>query len=240
MKTQVMHQDHRCNSSKGFYFNPCDNKKGYKITIFVDNKESWITPWAKKIRDITHAYHDVELCFDKKDIKAGDIAFLLGCTKILSRKYLKKNKLNLVVHESKLPKGRGWSPVSWQILEGVNEIPIVLFRADEGLDEGPVFLNDKILFDGTELLPDIKKKQGIKTVEIVLKFLEQWPNLEAKDQKGKPSYYSKRTGADDQIDINKTIAENFNHLRIVDNEHYPAWFEYKGHKYILKIYQQKK
>ncbi|KPA15158.1 methionyl-tRNA formyltransferase [Candidatus Magnetomorum sp. HK-1] len=219
------------------YFNPNESRKGYNLTIFVDNKDSWITPWAVKIRNIIKSFHNVNLCFDKNDIITGDIAFLLGCTKMLSNKYLKKNKLNLVVHESRLPKGRGWSPMAWQILEGINEIPVVLFKAEKKLDEGPIFLQDTIHLNGTELLPEIREKQGLKTVEIVLKFLEKWPDLKVKKQEGEPTYYPKRTYADDQLDVNKTITENFNHLRIVDNNLYPAWFDFQGNKYLLKIYK---
>jgi methionyl-tRNA formyltransferase len=30
------------------------------------------------------------------------------------------------VHESALPQGQGWSPMTWQILEGASPIPVTL------------------------------------------------------------------------------------------------------------------
>ena len=36
-------------------------------------------------------------------------------------------------------------------------------------------------------------------------------------------------------DSNKSLKEQFNLLRIVDNINYPAFFELDRHKYILKI-----
>ena len=35
--------------------------------------------------------------------------------------------------------------------------------------------------------------------------------------------------------INKTIKEQFNLLRIVDNNYYPAFFEYNGYRYKIQI-----
>ena len=52
-----------------------------------------------------------------KDLVAGDICILLSC-ELLDKEQLALHKHNLVVHESDLPKGQGWSPMTWQILEG--------------------------------------------------------------------------------------------------------------------------
>ena len=49
--------------------------------------------------------------------------------KIIEKEFLSKHKHNIAVHESSLPKGRGWAPLFWQILEGKNTMPIVLFEA---------------------------------------------------------------------------------------------------------------
>ena len=38
-----------------------------------------------------------------------------------------------------------------------------------------------------------------------------------------------------KLDIDKTIRDQFQLLRIVDNEKYPAYFELNGCKYILRI-----
>ena len=48
-----------------------------------------------------------------------------------------------------------------------------------------------------------------------------------KKQKGRPSYFKKRTKKDSEININKNIKSQFNLLRIVDNDNYPAFFNLK-------------
>jgi len=40
---------------------------------------------------------------------------------------------------------------------------------------------------------------------------------------------------DSRLDIDRSIKEQFNLLRVVGNEEYPAFFEINGHKYLLKI-----
>jgi methionyl-tRNA formyltransferase len=146
-----------------------------------------------------------------------------------------RNTHNLVIHESELPKGRGFSPVAWQVLSGKNIIPVCLFDAVAELDSGPIYLRDNIELNGTELMPEIRKKQGNKTVELCLRFLLMWPDIEVYEQQGEPDSYRKRNRRDDQLNVEKSIAQQFDHLRIVDNERYPAWFELRGRKYIIKI-----
>jgi len=217
-------------------YNPTEDKRGYTISILVDNPSSWIVPWASILKDKLSVFHKTKLCFSESDVYHGEFLFILGYTKILSKEILSRNKLNLVIHESALPFGRGWSPVAWQVLEGRNEIPVVLFDAQEELDTGPIYLRDVIILDGTELLPEIRRKQGVKTVEMVLKFLSMWPELKPVKQSGSASFYARRRSEDDVLDVNSTISENFDHLRVVDNEKYPAWFVFRGKKYIVKIY----
>jgi len=220
-------------------YNPPQEKKGYSITLFTDSMNSWIIPWVQQIKDILSPFHNVTTCYRKDDLSEGDFNFLLGCTKILEKEFLCLHRHNLVVHESDLPLGKGWSPLSWQIVQGASEIPVVLFETGEQLDGGPIFIKDRIVFQGNELLPEIRIKQGLKTIELVLKFLNQWPDITPLMQSGEDSYYRKRTEKDDRLDIKKSIAEQFNHLRIIDNQKYPAWFEIRGKKFKILIYDYK-
>ena len=54
---------------------------------------------------------------------------------------------------------------------------------------------------------------------------------------GKGNFNKRRYPKDSQLDINKTIKQQFNHLRINDNELYPSFFYHKGQKYIIKIFK---
>jgi len=211
--------------------------KKYKISILIDKANSWPHPYVKKLAvKLSARNHIVNIFNTYTKLKKADFLFIVGYTKKIPPEYLKLHKHNLIVHESGLPQGRGFAPLFWQVLEGKNKIPIVLFDATAKIDAGPVFMKDKIILSEGELNNAIRDKQGKKTVELLTKFVDNYEALKSKAQKGKSSFYRRRTKKDSRLDINKTIAEQFNLLRIVDNECYPAFFNYKGHTYILKIY----
>lgn len=204
------------------------------IQLLVDNPTSWIVPYAVKLKKlITKRFNfPVILIHNHEDVVKGDVLCLLSCEKIFKK--LNYNDYNLVVHESELPYGKGWSPLTWQVLEGKCKIPITLFEATEAVDSGRIYAQDVIELNGSELLSEIKHKQGLKTIDLILKFFNCFP-MEGKKQKGKETFYKRRTLKDSELDIDKTITEQFDLLRISDNERYPAYFLMNGVKYLLRI-----
>jgi len=210
------------------------------IQILID-KNSWIVPFGKRLaRILMERKHQTKIIYSVNNIKKGDILLILGWRSILLQKILVKNRHNLVVHESALPRGKGWSSLAWQILEGKNKIPITLFEAGEKVDSGKIYFQDKMEFEGHELVDELRLRQGEKTIELVLKFIENYPKVKGRKQKGKESFYPRRTPKNSEININKTLKEQFNLLRVVDNKKYPAFFNYSGRKYILKIFKTEK
>lgn len=211
------------------------SNRGFKLTILVDDPASWILPWARRMLACLSKTHCAVMVHDAESVPEGDVCFLLGCMKLLSPDILSRNRNNIVVHESDLPEGRGFSPVAWQVLAGVRCIPVTLFEATAEMDAGPVWLRSTIWLDGTELLPELRKKQGEKTVEMCLDYLARRESLTPVPQRGPASRFRRRTREDDRLDPEKTIAEQFDHLRIVDNHRYPAWFRLRGRRYRLTI-----
>lgn len=209
-----------------------------RITILTD-KSSWMNKYDIALKQELEALgHEVDILNSKKDLTNGDIAFFLSCFEIISKKYLDLHKNNIVVHASDLPSGKGWSPTSWQILEGKNEIPLTLFEAVEAVDAGDWYLKDKLLLHGNELIDEWQEKLGKKIIEMCLHYVKNYGKIACTKQEGITSFYPKRTQADSKLDINKSIKEQFNLLRISDNDKYPAFFEFNNKKYILKIYNE--
>ena len=214
-------------------------KKPRKVTVVVDNP-SWILPHAEElVRLIREEGDDATLARAYDQVPKGDVAFYLGCVKITPPEVLRRNRRNLVVHESDLPRGKGFSPLTWQILEGKSDIPICLLEADEQVDSGNIIFRDMMHFEGHELIDEMRQVQGQKTIELCLRFLRAPIPLEGEPQQGEESFYPRRTPKDSELDVNKTILEQFNLLRVVDNERYPAFFQVGGKKYFLKIYKGK-
>lgn len=206
------------------------------IQILVDNPNSWIIPYVLDlVKDLQRLNHKVVLRHSAKEVNEGDVLCLLACEQIF--KDLHKNKYNLVVHESALPKGKGWSPVSWQVLEGKKRIPVTLFEADKKVDSGVIYNQKDIVLKGDELWPEIKQKQGEISIELILEFIDQYPNIIGVPQIGDESFYEKRTANSSKLNVNKSIQDQFDLLRICDNQRYPAFFEMDGIKYFFKIYK---
>lgn len=205
-----------------------------KIQLLCDTPQSWIVPYAKDfVSELKKLSHNASLIFDNKLVEKGDVLIMLSCEKIF--KELNLNTYNLVIHESNLPAGKGWSPLTWQILEGKNEIPVTLFEAAEKVDSGAIYLQEFIRLEGHELLDEIKHQQWLVTKKLILTFISKHSTIKAIEQKGNESFYPRRTSVDSKLDINKTLLEQFNLLRTVSNNSYPAYFEHLGHRYEIKI-----
>lgn len=214
--------------------------KPRNISVVVDNG-SWILPFATHLVDILNEKGDrAKLCRAHQEIGNGAAAFYLGCIKIAPPDILQRNHRNLVVHESALPQGKGFAPMAWQILEGQHKIPVCLLEAVDGVDSGPVIYRDKIILSGDELHDEWRRLQGEKTVELCLRFLNENTPPKGDPQTGAETFYTRRRPEDSRIDPAKTIAEQFDLLRIVSNKDYPAFFEYRGQRYILKIEKDEK
>ena len=112
--------------------------RSLKINILT-SKSSWMNLFDKTLKtELENRGHTVKLISSKTELEKADISFFLSCFEIVGPEYLKKSDHNIVVHESDLPRGKGWSPASWQILEGKNVIPVMLFEAVEAFDAGSV------------------------------------------------------------------------------------------------------
>ena len=200
----------------------------------LTSPNQWFVPYAKKLADF---FGGARVLFDHEAIEEGfDILFILSYHRIVPPEYLRKNGHNIVVHASDLPKGKGWAPMFWQILEGKNEIPFTLFEAADGVDNGDVYMKRTLKLDGYELNAELRRKQAEFILKMCQEFVKERIYLQKPlPQEGEESFYPKRTPEDSRLDPDKTLREQFNLLRIVDNDAYPAFFEIDGHRYVLKI-----
>ena len=130
-----------------------------KIAFLLDRSNNWLASHLTHFKRDLHGF-DVKVSYDEESITGNELVFVLGFTKLLRGEVLKKNKMLLVVHESDLPKGRGFSPVQWQILEGKNEIVVCLISAAENADSGDIFETVLLKLDGSELHDEIREKQA--------------------------------------------------------------------------------
>lgn len=218
-----------------------NTKKFAGIAIVTDRKNwinTFIPAWLPKLKPLAE---EIVWLHDLDDMTPGDVAFYLGFEQIVPPAVLAKHTHNLVVHASDLPRGKGWSPLTWQILEGRNEIPVCLFEAAEEVDSGPIYLQHTLKFRGTELIDEMRVALGNVTFELCTAFLERYPDIVAQGtpQSGEPTYYPRRTPADSRLNPDLPLRDQFPLLRVADNERYPCYFELDGDTFVIKVEKKK-
>ena len=212
--------------------------KKYKVTFLLDKSNLWFEKQLKKHDFKLNNKYIFKISKNPKNIKNQNIVFPLSYTKILPEDFLQKNELILVAHPSKLPKDKGFAPLQYQILKNKNKVYMSLIKAAKKVDAGPIYFQNSFILNGTELSDEIRNVQGIQVLNIIKKFLIKYPNVKPTKQIGKGNFNKRRYPKDSQLNINKTIKQQFNHLRINDNELYPSFFYYKDQKYIIKVFKE--
>lgn len=212
-------------------------RKKFKVSFLLDKSNNWFEKYLLKFNFNLKNRYIFKISKKPNSIINQDIVFALSYTKILTENFLLKNKLNLVVHSSKLPEDKGFSPVVNQVLKGKNIIDVSLIEIVKKVDTGDIFLRDKFKLNHTDLSKDIREKQATATLKIIKKFLLKYPNIKKRRQLGRGNFNKRRNALSNKLDIDKSIRSQINILRIADNENYPCFFKYKKKIFKLKIYK---
>lgn len=211
-----------------------------KIQILI-SKGSWANKYKEKITKSLKKFSDNIIFFDdhKKLKKGFDINIIFSYFSKIPKKYLFYSKNNLVPHESQLPKGKGMSPLTWQIIEKKNKIYFSLIEASKKIDGGSIYYQKPVKFKKDLLFQEIKEIQLLENLKLIKKFIihlknkKEIPSFIKKNGTG--SFYRKRTPLDSELNINRSLKSQFNLLRISDYNNYPAFFKIFGKKYKIKI-----
>jgi methionyl-tRNA formyltransferase len=207
-----------------------------KISILCSSASHPVYPhlerWAKEVG----ALHKVELVQKRAELSGGDILFLISCHEIISRDDRGRYGIALVIHASDLPEGRGWSPHIWQILEGKNDIVVSLVEAEDQVDTGAIWEQRRLVLEGHELSSEINEKLFAIELTLMSSAVETAGRSSPVPQDGRaPTYYPRRTQADSRLDPHRSIEEQFDLLRVADPLRYPAYFNLRGYRYLVRI-----
>lgn len=87
---------------------------------------------------------------------------------------------------------------------------------------------------------EINELRGIQSgisIRMCRAFIQRYPDIVAQGikQQWEATCYARHRPEDSRFDPDRILREQFNLLRVVDNERYPAFFELDGEHYILKI-----
>lgn len=207
-----------------------------KITVICSDPKHIIFPYLEDWKKKNYLSHEIIIVNSSKDITSGDILFLISCTEIITSEIRNRFSKTLLIHESDLPKGRGWSPLQWLIVEGVNRIPLTLLEALDKVDSGPIWAKRFVDFEGHELVDEITLKIFTEKINLLDFAINNFNSIIPEPQsQGNSSYYPRRFPKDSEIDVNRSISEQFNKIRIADEVRYPCFFKFKDYKYKILL-----
>jgi methionyl-tRNA formyltransferase len=208
-----------------------------KITLLCTDAAHPVNAYLQSWKDEQKSVHEVELVRSKSQLEGGQILFLVSCSEIIRQADREKYLVTLVLHASDLPKGRGWSPHIWEIVNGADYITLSLLEAEDKVDRGRIWAKKRIDVPAHALWDEINHLLFTTEIELIDLAVKNFRRLTPQLQTAAASatYYPKRTPQDSQIDPNKTIAEQFNQMRVCDPNRFPAFFVYLGQRYTVKL-----
>ena len=150
------------------------------------------------------------------------IIFFIHWSKLIKKSIFKKF-LCIQFHSSRLPKGRGGSPIQNQILSNIKKTKISAFKVSGSLDSGPICLQGNLSLHGNA--QSIFEKMEAKSIHMIQKIIKN-KNLKFKEQIGKPSFFKRREPIESEINVykTKTINKLYDFLRMLDARDYPKAF----------------
>jgi methionyl-tRNA formyltransferase len=206
-----------------------------RIVILCSDPDHPVMPHLRAWQEKMEGGHEVRIAQDVAEVGEGDFLFLVSCLAIVGREVRERFGHVLVLHASDLPRGRGWSPHIWSVLNGENRLCVSLIDAADPVDSGDIWQQREILLDGSELHDEINAALFAAELALMDWAVANCGSARPRAQQGEASHCPRRRPADSQVPVEATLAEIFDRLRVADPARFPAFFEHRGHRYKLMI-----
>jgi methionyl-tRNA formyltransferase len=190
-----------------------------------------ITSWAIK----NNSDVDLKIVTDKALLTGGKFLILVSVSEIFPTELISLYDQTFVIHGSNLPKGRGWSPIVWELLSGETTFTMSLIEAAHPVDSGKIWRKLEFEIPKSSLFEEIQKLIGDATVNLIEDLLLTHESIVPVSQSGSISQYPRRSPSDSELDPKQSLESNFDLLRVSDPNRYPAHFWLHGKKYKLTI-----
>ncbi len=207
------------------------------ITILCSSKAHPVNEMLLRWIEKSRIAHHVRLVRSKRELGAGDILFLISCGELIAEQERRNFKKTLVIHASDLPKGRGWSPHIWELSEGADVITVSLLEAQDKVDSGDIWKKRYVSIPQHALYDEINELLFSAESELMDFAVQNFENIvpSPQDCHVEPTYYSRRTPSDSELNPQQSIANQFNLIRVCDPERFPAFFKLHGYTYKLTL-----
>jgi len=206
-----------------------------KISVLCSNTNHPVYKRLQNWVDEKTEQHEISLVHQKAELVGGDILFLVSCTDVIPLVNRQKYNSCLVLHASDLPKGRGWSPAIWELLDGSTVVTVSLIEAVDNVDTGMIWKKLSASIPVDALWNEINDIIFSLELEIMEFAIENYTHIIPYEQATdvEPTYFHRRTPENSELNPSLTISEQFNLMRICDPVRYPAFFKLHGQNYRL-------
>ena len=208
-----------------------------KIDILITDKTHPVLQYLDAWKNASSQRHHVAIHFELSKKMRGDILFLISCAVKINTSIRSRYAHVVVLHASDLPKGRGWSPHIWAVLNNEPRITVCSLVAEDAIDTGDIWAKTSFEVAPSDIYCDINHKlfeAELHLLEETIRLIEdgETPCLQSDAE---VSYFRKRTPADSELDPDMTLRDLFNTIRVCDPRRYPAFFDMHGTRYCLEI-----
>lgn len=159
---------------------------------------------------------DEELTARLKGIKP-DVAVVVAYGQIFPAALLALPKQGCInLHASLLPKYRGASPIQGVLLEGEKKTGVTTMRMEEGLDSGPILIQEETQIRSYETTDRLAKRLAELGAEVMVQTLDQLETGKLKERRQRDesaSYSPKVAKTDGKVNWALHAEEIYNRLR---------------------------
>ena len=208
-----------------------------KITLLCSDSSHPVNGYLEAWAQSRASAHEIELVTAKAELDGGDLLFLISCSELITPVETAKYGVSLVLHASDLPRGRGWSPHIWELARGEAIITVSLLEVEDKVDSGKIWKKETISVPAHALWDEVNHLLFEAEIGLINFAIKNFRDISPTPQPvcESATYYPRRTPANSRLDVNKTIAEQFNLIRVSDPQRFPAYFDYLGHRYLLNL-----
>lgn len=163
-----------------------------------------------------------------------DICFVMGWYYIIPKELLNKIRGGFIgIHNSLLPKHRGFAPVVWAMIAGETETGFSVFSFDQGMDTGDIWYQKKITIGAKDYISDVLQKIDVEIERFFDAHFEEILSGKRKPERQGDrniSYGAKRREEDGRIDWKKTAREIYDFVRAQSRPYQGAYGIYQSQR----------
>ena len=208
-------------------FNVLSNSSEYEITGLLTNQDkptgrgqkigsNELAVWAQSQNFDIYKSSSEEEMISALTKSLPEIVITIAFGQLVKEKALRIPKFGWInIHFSILPKWRGAAPVQHSILNGEQSTGISIFKLDQGMDTGPIYLSKEFSLKEDETTTEVLNRLSIEGSEMtldVLKMIED--RKQPKDQSNTAvSFAPKFQKKDGEINWRKSSESIYNLYR---------------------------